>query len=167
MGFARTLLFSSSAVAFATLLGCSNSGDDKGCTLLDCSSSMTFLGYATLPHDEMQKATIVACLKGSCSQGKPASLPGTSNDKIQVALSGGVSAQAYIYSPDSKGYKVEVVYSISDQSPKNGDPYELKILAGDGSTHDDYQATATYQEVTPNGKDCPPVCKISTIDKTM
>ena len=162
----HVLLFAIAALGIGGLGACTGS-PSRTCGLVGCNSSATIKGYATLAHDDMQQATIRACRNKSCSTGKPATLPTAPGDRLQIVLNGPVAAQGFISSPDAKGYTIEVTFSVDDQAVKSGDHYELEILKGDGTSSNAYAGDATYAEVAPNGKDCPPFCKTATIDKTL
>jgi hypothetical protein len=166
------VLLSVSLVAFAGLassafLGGCTSSPSRQCGLVGCNSSASIKGYATLAKADMQGATVTGCRNSGCSSGKPLSLPAAPGDRLQIALNGQVAAQGFISSPDAKGYPIEIVFSVDDQNVKTGDHYELKILKADGTEANSYAGDATYVEIAPNGKDCPPFCKSATIDKTL
>jgi hypothetical protein len=153
-------------VSAAAALGGCTSSPSRQCGLVGCNSSASIKGYATLSHDDMQTATITGCRNNGCSSGKPLSLPNAPGDRLQIAMNGPVAAQGFITSPDAKGYQIEVVFSVDDQNVKTGDHYDLKIVKADGTEANAYAGDATYVEVAPNGKDCPPFCKSATIDKS-
>jgi hypothetical protein len=156
-----------SLLCFAVLALLPSCSESKTCTLVECQSVATIRMFANVPRAQMESATITACRNGSCSAGRPATVPSAPNDRLQFTLAGPVAAQGYLTSPDPiKGFHVEAVFPLDGVVAQDGDVYDLRVTP-EGASAPAAAASdrATYQESQPNGSDCPPVCKTSTIEK--
>lgn len=145
------------------VVACSSS---KVCGLVACSNTASIATYVNLSRDQMAAATLAVCRNDVCSSGRLSTVPSAPGDSLQFSLSGSLSAQGTIASPDAaKGYRVQVDVNLDGLDLANGDTYTIRV-SPDGGAAISVSGSATYSESQPNGTDCPPICRTAVIDKT-
>lgn len=158
-----------SAVLISTLLvACKAGTGGDNCTIDTCTSGAVLKTFANVTRDQMQTATITACIETTCVSGIPASVPSSPGDRLTVSLQGQLNVTGYLGSPDpQKGYVVEADFNLSDSSLNTTDKFQLYVTTSDGTKVDGaIDETPNFTKTTPNGPDCPPVCENAIVDKT-
>ncbi|MGH7280768.1 MAG: hypothetical protein ACRELY_04540 [Polyangiaceae bacterium] len=158
-----------SAALFSMLtVACTAGTSSTNCALNTCTSGAELKTFANITRDQMQIATISACIDNTCVTGTPTSVPSSPGDRLTVSLQGQLNVTGYIGSPDpQKGYIVEADFNLSDSAPASTDTYQLFVTTSDGTkVSGGIDEAANFTKTTPNGPDCPPVCLNALIDKT-
>lgn len=158
------------ACALSSLLtvACTAGTASNNCALNTCTSAAVLKTFANVTRDQMQTATISACIDTTCVSGTPASIPSSPGDRLTVSLQGQLNVTGYLGSPVAgKGYIVEADFNLSDSSLNTTDTFQLYVTTADGTKVDGaINETPSFTKATPNGPDCPPVCQDGVIDKT-
>lgn len=149
-------------------VACTAGTASNNCALNTCTSGAVLKTFANVTRDQMQTATISACIDNQCVSGTPSSVPSSPGDRLTVSLQGQLNVTGYLGSPDpEKGYVVEADFNLSDSAPAASDTYQLFVTTADGTkVAGGIDETAIFTKTTPNGADCPPVCQNAVIDKT-
>jgi hypothetical protein len=139
------------------------------CPAVGCYSGATIDASFPLPPSTFDGATFTLCFNGACSSGVLAPVDGgiQVGNPQTVVLSGALSNQNVGLSVDGGGTDVEFDFgsfnSAKTFSVQDGDIYEVKIVAADGSMILDATRTATY---TTADEKCSPACHTATIKVT-
>ena len=149
-------------------LACTAGTASTTCALNTCTSGAVLKTYANITRDQMQTATITACIDTTCVSGTPTSVPSSPGDRLTVSLQGQLNVTGYVGSPDpQKGYVIEADFNLSDSSLNTTDTFQLYVTTANGTKVDGaINETPKFTKTTPNGPDCPPVCQDGVVDKT-
>jgi len=157
------------AVLLSTMLvACKAGTGGDNCTLNTCTSGAVLKTFANITRDQMQTATVTACIDTTCVSGTPTSIPSSPGDRLTVSLQGDLNVTGFLGSPvPDKGYVVEADFNLGDSSLKDTDSFQLYVTTSDGTkVAGSISEVPNFTKTTPNGPDCPPVCESGVIDKT-
>lgn len=164
---ARACALSAALFSLETV-ACTAGTASNNCALNTCTSGAVLKTFANVTRDQMQTATVSACIDATCVSGTPSSVPSSPGDRLTVSLQGQLNVTGFLGSPIAgKGYVVEADFNLSDSSLNTTDTFQLYVTTADGTKIDGaINETPKFTKDTPNGPDCPPVCEDAVIDKT-
>lgn len=158
--------------AFAVLgflpayLGCASS---KSCTDVGCESGAMLTRNVTVTTAEAQALVITACRNDVCVTGTKST---KSEDQLNphsvvYAFTGAIPSYAFVAETASGGHEVELHVGNTEAENKNmkdGDVYRVKITKpGETSPTLDVTSAASYSTSEPNGAECGPTCKSTSL----
>ncbi len=154
---------------FPVYLGCASSkGGD--CSAVGCESGATFTRDVAVTTAEAQTLVITACRNDVCVTGTKST---KSEDQLNphsvvYAFTGSIPSYAFVVETASGGHAVELHIGNTEAENKNmkdGDVYRVKITkSGEMSpTLSVTSAAATYNTSEPNGAECGPTCKSTSL----
>lgn len=149
------------ALGAAALAACDNT---DSCGDAECTSDVRVRLSVELPREEMQRAVIRACRNESCNTGSATNIPTFVGDTLRFPLQGVLPVHGQIdLLEGSTAYRVEVVFDVDERQIGTSDSYELAIESN-GAEVTAIKQPARYTESTPNGRDCPPICRNAIIE---
>jgi hypothetical protein len=158
--FAKSIAVVGISIAAIAVTNCTSTAD---CPALGCTNGATIRAAFSVPPSTFDGATFTLCFNGSCSLGFALVDGGSQAPGGDVQLVG--SPNDVEISADGGGTNVEFDFSTRF-SVKNGDTYEVKIVAADGTVLLNATKSATYPPVQSDGSDCTLACQEATIDVT-
>jgi len=140
-------------LAFAATTSACSLGP-HGCTEAACTSSIT----ANVSDDALfgEAQLLRACFNGTCVEMDWAMRPNECETKVQVPL----TLTNCFYPAEGVNIRLE---PRDDFKLADGDTYELTIEGRDGDILDESRQVA-YEDVYPNGEDCPGHCRSAEIE---
>jgi len=153
------------AVASA-ISGCDTT---TACTAKGCGPNATLLLSVPAAAGSAAMLNVKVCRDADCRTAQikvPAAgaISSASFDGAAGATPGSMSTVIGLLKPNSaSALALEVTWQVFGAEPKNGERYTVAVSDGNAAPMASLDKTATYEESTPNGKDCAPVCKSVTL----
>jgi hypothetical protein len=158
----------------------------KECSLVGCEDGAQISVHLGLAPKDLVGSTFTVCRNGVCSSGVLTPYdagPAYANYLGGIFLNGALFEHDLDFRDEPDGgeeadFEVQSDFELEPDgavatlangalarpSIQDGDVYEVKIVASNGTTIFDATHTATYATLQPNGPDCDPTCHIATID---
>lgn len=107
----------------------------------------------------MTQPKITVCRKDVCYDWLPTPLSSTEAGGSTEVISNVADITATLWRNSDGSVTLDIEWRVDDESQlQNGDHYVVKLADGAGTPTTYLDMTASYQESTPSGPDCGPVC---------
>ncbi len=129
----------------------------RGCTLIGCVNGAKLSVRIATSKETLLASAIEVCRNEQCSVATVTEVPDSASSGAGGALVGPVQASFTVWGAEAGRFLVEVTAMGEGPYPyglKDGDAYELRVTDASGATLAEANATVTYAEGYPNGKEC-------------
>jgi hypothetical protein len=146
--------------------GCSSS---KDCTDVGCESGAMLTRTVAVTDAEASALVITACRNDACVTGTKSTRAGDQLNPYSIvyAFTGPIPSYAFVAQAASGGHQVELHIGNTESENKNmkdGDVYTITITKpGETSPTLKVTSTASYSTSEPNGAECGPTCKSTSL----
>jgi hypothetical protein len=148
--------------SFAAASACEHK---DACGDAECSSNVLARLHVDLSPEAIVETTVRACRNDACNEFKPQLRPVNPGETLEIApIKGVLPVRLTLTLPEGGGYLVEGLFTVDERQIGTSDSYELQVLDGAGAEVTAVKRPAQYKETTPNGRDCPPICRNAVIE---
>jgi hypothetical protein len=133
----------------------------RTCSGIGCSTQAAAL--ILLPGEPTPESRVIACHNNECVEGIVTG--GGGDEPVKVTFTDPPKIEAS-FRFDLSPPRLQVTWILADAGATNGDRFSVMVVDAAGAPTTTFEASATFQVVTPNGSDCPPVCRQAVLTST-